>query len=162
MNLLPYRKITVTTNLTKQEVLEKINANTGRAELLSQSYGTLFSGTVNSESFKIRRNINYRNSFLPIVTGRFLPHGNRTILQLTFKPVEFVIAFMIVWLGGVSLASISMIFLLITCPETFSAPMLIPFAMLVFGIALFGGGFTAEYPKSKDTLLNLINAEEID
>jgi len=157
MNLLPYRKITVTTNLTKQEVLEKINANTGRAELLSQSYGTLFSGTVNSESFKIRRNINYRNSFLPIVTD-----GNRTTLQLTFKPVEFVIAFMIVWLGGVSLASISMIFLLITSPETFSAPMLIPFAMLVSGIALFGGGFAAEYPKSKDTLLNLINTQEID
>jgi hypothetical protein len=162
MNLLPYRKITIATKLTKQEVLQKISENSAKADILNPYGSTLFSGTVNPEGFKIRRNINYKNSFIPFITGRFLSHENRTTLELIFKPLEFFIAFMILWLGGVTLGCIFTLYTALTSTEDFSAPMLIPFVMFVFGIVLFKGAFAFEYPKSKAALLNLINAEEID
>lgn len=161
MKLLPYRKTTVTTKLTKEEVLEKIRQNTAKPDLFNPRGSTQFSGIVNPESFKIRRNLDYKNSFVPFMTGRFLQHQTHTTIEVTFKPLEFFIGFMILWLGAVTCACIGVLYISLTDEKGFSAPMLIPFGMLIFGTILFSGAFAFEYPKSKAALLDLIEAEEI-
>lgn len=160
MKLLPYRKITISTKLTKEEVLKKISDCTAKADLFNPRGSTLFSGVVIPESFKIRRNLDYKNSFVPFMRGRFLQHTGRTTMEVTFKPLEFIIGFMIVWLCIITCVCSGMLYVIFT-EGKFSEPMLIPFGMFIFGTILFSGAFAYEYPKSKAALLDLIEAEEI-
>lgn len=161
MKLLPYRKITISTKLTQQEVSQKISENTAKPDLSNPHGSTLFSGAVNPESFRIRRNLDYRNSFVPFMTGRFLPNTGRTTMEVTFKPLDFFIGFMIFWLAIVTCVCIAELYTIIVAGKEFSGPMLIPFGMLIFGTILFSGAFAFEYPKSKAALFDLIEAEEI-
>ena len=160
MKLLPYRKITISTKLSKEEVLQKIRENTAKPYIMNPGGNTLFSGVVIAESFRVRQNLDYKNSFVPFMTGRFLQHPGHTTLEVTFKPLEFVMAFMALWVGGVALACIGAFYTIIT-NESSPAPLFIPFLMFIFGTIVFSGAFALEYQKSKAALLNLIEAEEI-
>src|SRR5260370_20806151 len=63
--------------------------------------GPPFVGSVRDFSFRIRRDIRYRNSFLPLVWGHIVPTpmGARVVVTMFMHP--FVLAFMLFWLGMV-------------------------------------------------------------
>jgi len=65
-----------------------------------------FLGTVRRDSFKIYRNIWYRNSFLPIIRGRILgePSGTRVYVTMVVSP--WVATFAAGWFGAVGYASL--------------------------------------------------------
>ena len=60
-----------------------------------------FVGIVDDDSFRVRRDIRYRNSFLPLVWGRFMstPTGTRVNVIMFIHPL--VALFMVFWLGTV-------------------------------------------------------------
>jgi len=60
-----------------------------------------FIGSVQDTTFKLRRNIDYRNSFLPSISGRIvsLPKGTRVTVAMSFHPAASI--FMIFWLAFV-------------------------------------------------------------
>ncbi|MDV6169634.1 hypothetical protein R1T16_14450 [Flavobacterium sp. DG1-102-2] len=158
MKLIPYQKLTLTTKLTKREVFERLRDNTGKPGLSAWGSGSLFIGHGNMNGFEIRRNISYRNSFIPYINGKFLPEQSRTAIETIFKPHGLVIGFMIFWLGGVSLGCIAILYATISSGEGFSGFTLIPFGMLIFGLALSIGGFYFEYEKSKKAIIDLLEA----
>jgi len=99
--------------------------------------GRPFLGNVEGRSFRIRRDINYRNSFLPLIRGRIVPtpSGSRVNVFMFMHPFTFM--FMIFWFGFL-VASLSKVL------DANVARTYIPLAMIVFGLVLSLGGFFFE------------------
>jgi len=97
-----------------------------------------FTGIVDDDSFRVRRDIRYRNSFLPLVWGRFIstPTGTRVNVIMFIHPL--VALFMVFWLGIVGHGAFR---------GASNSP--IVWGMFVFGIALTVGGFVPEAIKAK-------------
>ena len=162
MKLLPYQKITISTKLTKEEALQKIRENTTKPDWLNPQGNTLFLGVVTHKNFKVKRNLNYKGTIVPFMTGSFLLHTENTTLEIILKPHVATLTIVSIWLGAVSLISIWIIVTTLTSKEAFSILALIPLGMLVSGVAVLSGGFGHEYQKSKEALLELLNAKEAE
>src|SRR5580692_4187355 len=61
--------------------------------------GSAFLGSVENLSFKIRRNIQYRNSFLPIIWGKIVPSPSGSRVNVFMYMHPFSLVFMLVWFG---------------------------------------------------------------
>jgi hypothetical protein len=105
-----------------------------------------FIGSVQDESFKIRRAIRYRNSFLPMIRGRVTPNGVGAHVSVTMFIHPLVALFMIFWLGVVGYGAIYV-------P---SASLMIPRGMFIFGIALTLGAFIPEAINAKRLISDAI------
>lgn len=73
MKLLPYRKLILHTPLSPQQCAEHLAANMTVANpegfRWREPRNTKFIGFIFGSRFKMRRVIDYRNSFLPIING---------------------------------------------------------------------------------------------
>jgi hypothetical protein len=107
-----------------------------------------FIGTVQDDSFKIRRDIRYRNSFLPTIRGHITPIGVGARVGVTMYIHPFVAAFMIVWF--------SVVFRAISTRSTLS--ILIPGGMLLFFVVLTVVGFIPEAIKAKNLICNAVTS----
>jgi len=104
-----------------------------------------FVGTVQDDSFKIRRDIRYRNSFLPLIRGRIVPTGTGTRVSVTMFLHPLVAVFMTCWLGiAGNIASASPV-------------PLVPWGMCIFGVALTIGGFFPEALKAKRLISDVVD-----
>ena len=108
-----------------------------------------FIGKVEEDSFRVRRDIRYRNSFLPLVWGRInsVPMGTHISVTMYLHPI--VAAFMLFWFFGVGAGALAFL----------NAPLgkdqwesFVPVGMLVFGVALVFGGFFPEAVKARHLL----------
>jgi hypothetical protein len=114
--------------------------------------GAPFIGCVQEESFKIRRDIRYRNSFLPMIWGRVTPNGVGARVYVTMFIHPLVALFMIFWLGMVGYGALSI-------P---SASSLIPGGMFIFGVALTVGAFIPEAIKAKRLISDAVTNSATD
>lgn len=104
--------------------------------------GPPFIGSVQAESFAIRRDIRGRNSFLPRIKGRIIPAPTGSRISMTMFIHPFTALFMIFWLGIVGNGALM----------ATSRTALIPWGMFIFGVALTAGGFFPEALKAKRML----------
>jgi hypothetical protein len=56
-----------------------------------------YEGTLSETGFQISRIIHHRNSFLPVIRGRFEPTSSGTIVRITMRLHPYVIAFLGFW-----------------------------------------------------------------
>lgn len=103
----------------------------------------IFQGKVAETSFSISRVItDYRNSFVPEVTGEVMPDGSGSRVHVTMELLPFVKAFMRFWFGFLFIVGLSVLFAAITSFDARKMPLvLIPVVMCVFGYALTHGAF---------------------
>src|SRR5579872_81886 len=96
-----------------------------------------FLGTVGGRSFLIRRAIQYRNSFLPLIRGKIVatPTGSRVNVLMFMHPASLI--FMLVWFGF--LISIESRLVDANIARSF-----VPVGMIIFGLVLSLGGFFFE------------------
>ena len=165
MRVFPYRRIIVRTRLSALEAQSRIAEVTDPPNLNWFKRGKKpFHGSVNNMEFKVFRTINYRNSFLPQISGRISPDPLGSTIQLTMHPHPASALFMAMWLGVVG-----MIFFV------FLGAMLIdrtnpiePAALVVPGfMLLLGGGMTSiafhyEANRAAKFLQNLFEAESFE
>jgi hypothetical protein len=101
-------------------------------------------GSVDGPSFRIRKRINYRNSFRMLLTGSMQPHGTGTVIQGEFAMPRFTRAFLPIWFVGVTvLGAIGFEIALITLFSGTSAEhhnawvgLIVPSLMFFIGIAI--------------------------
>jgi hypothetical protein len=113
--------------------------------------------SVDDAGFNISRVIRYKNSFLPVVKARFLDEMGHAEIKITMRPTPFVLAFMGIWTGGVSLGCIAAVSNLLDKSRAapFAPVELVPFAMLLFGYGLCTIAFRAESSRAKAFLAGL-------
>lgn len=162
MKLLPYSRIRLVSPLS----LESITALFGR-EIEKKQWlkfgggGNRFEGSISSNQFTISRIIGYRNGFLPVICGSVEPVNGGSVISLTMRPHIAALVFMGLWFSGVLFGIGAVTLAVITGHSPAHPAMLIPFGMLVFGVALVSGGFWFEATKQKPMLLELFQAKEI-
>jgi len=102
--------------------------------------GPPFIGSIRDFSFRIRRDIRYRNSFLPLIWGHIVPTpmGARVVVTMFMHPL--VLAFMLFWLGMAGRDALK------------SASSAGLWGILMFVIALSAAGFIPEVVKAKRLL----------
>ena len=112
----------------------------------------LFIGTANGDRFRFRRDIRYRNSFLPVVLGRVttVPTGVRVDVIMFLHPI--VAVFMLVWFSGVGYAVGLTAWTLLRTPRDAPIGFLVAMAILVFGVVLVGTGFFSEAREARRLL----------
>ena len=126
MILLPFEKYTLSTTLPIQAARKRLLDNLEPARdfaYIMRNKTKPYTGHIGSEDFEISRVIRYRNSFLPIIKGRFLDQHDHTEIHVTMRLNPLVIALMCIWTAGVSIACVATIRDLFTrSPEKPFAP----------------------------------------
>ena len=123
-----------------------------------------YEGEVYKNGFKIKRYIDYRNSFIPEISGSFSTIATNTEINISMRLFTIVKLFAIVWLGLVGLVCVGILlshfFVADNLPKIQFVPItLIPFGMFIFGCLLFTIPFKIESYKAKNFLSKLFEAQ---
>ena len=169
-NILPYEQFTLISKLSKDEVRKRISDNIEHRKglqfsLFRRSSLKPYEGQIFGDSFKINRIIQYRNSFLPIVTGNISTFPGKTHISVKMKLANVVLIFVSIWLGVVGLVCLGMFLALFLqfqqfVQKPFSPELLIPFGMFAFGCLLTTLSFKYESKKTKKFLTDILEAQE--
>ena len=162
MWFLPYRRFSIDTGLGHVETLERLRAMVAPSRW---SWGALFgarpdkpfTGEIDDARFNLSRVIRYRNSFLPQIRGRVTAGAAGTEIKGTMAIHPLVGAFMAVWLGAAAFGAV-LIGQHAMDGGRLHPGALIPFGMLVFGIALMLGCFTPEARRALRMIATAVNA----
>lgn len=168
--LLPFEEIVYRSTLTKEELLAHLQNEIEAQKAFGfganrVSYSKPYIGKIYDNSFKIQKAIKYRNSFLPIIKGVIKDDINGCKINVKMNLDAFVKAFMIVWLGGVSVACIAALYKILFDNDLESEAqffIFIPFFMLIVGIAMVSLGFKAESRKNITDLEEILKAKVVN
>jgi hypothetical protein len=107
MAFLPWENIEFKTNLTKEEIINRLNNVVepkgvfGIYFLKKNSFGKPYDGEIYENGFKIKRITFYGNPFKPIIVGNIIENNEERIISIKMRCNYFVLGFMIIWFGGV-------------------------------------------------------------
>ena len=151
---LPYKRIKITSNRSKSEVLDLIKQSCQPKRIFSNGDPKIpLSGKVNDHSFAVSRTITYGNSFLPIAKPKFEKNG----VYITMKMYDFVSVWMGLWLLGVFIFWMRSLFFEVNeFREDKVLLLIIPPLMLVFGYLLMMIPFNIEANRTEKILRELI------
>lgn len=145
-------KFLIETNKTKDEILQIIKDNTSEHRgVFFLNNGEYFNGKILENSFKIQRNISYRNSFLPVIIGKIEENDSGVKVSIKMRMNLFIKGFMTFWFTFVILFCLMVPFLHFDMPFCF-----IPYIMLVFGIVIVVLPNRIETRKAKEKLEELL------
>jgi len=155
VKLLPYDTFTIQTADPLAIVLERMTAQVERQKTIRWHFSRdhlPYEGTLSETGFQISRIIHYRNSFLPVIRGRFEPSPSGTTVQITMRLHPFVIGFLAFWY----LTWYSFCF-----PLWLTGAMPTMFALQFIGLPIavlfiFWGAFWAEAHRSRQDLEQML------
>ena len=137
---------------SKDEIIQIMKDNTSPARsIFYRNYDEFFNGKILKDSFKLQRNINYRNSFLPVLIGEINETDSCTRITIKTRMNLFVIVFLCLWFGGVSLGCLITPFVDFEIQFKF-----IPYLMLLAGILITVLPYKYETKKAKEKLEELL------
>ena len=152
--------LTLSSPKPPEAVLQILRANTSARPpslWFPSNVRECFNGTITDNTFRLQRNIQYRNSFLPVIRGRVDPTETGSEIHLKMSIHPLVIVFMAVWFAFVVLACLATIFGTIFGDSPFPLlGRLLPWGMLLFGILLAIIPFRIETKKAKEKLESLL------
>lgn len=165
MKLIPALYVEFRSSLPKDEVVRILQENLRpkkgiEIRMTRPKNDKIFEGYLHNDRFEFQRVIRGRNSFRPQISGRLHEKTSGTLLIAEFKLHLFVLLFMCMWLGFVSLAVVGSIFGVVY-GEADSIALVIPTLMLAFGIGMVYFGFTMEKEKSISELKRLLNLHQL-
>ncbi|MBI1837552.1 MAG: hypothetical protein HYR91_09845 [Flavobacteriia bacterium] len=166
---LPIENFTLTTNLTFEEINKRLE------NCIEEKKKTIFSfssrdsvkpykGFIKNNSFVITRVINYRNSFLPIISGEIIYTNENPTIKIKMGLPKFIKFFVAFWLGIVGIACLFTLLIGVLSINNilkhgFSPFALIPFGLFVFGFSLIYFCFKYESKISKTFLIDLLKGK---
>jgi len=125
----------------------------------STDTGCEFVGHVDDERFRITRRIAYRNSFLPIVSGKVDATPTGAHVRVSMKPHTFMIVFAAVWVAALTPVTVAIVAHLIS--HGFSPVVLILIAFLAASYGLVAGSFKLEARRARIRLIEVLQAVEM-
>jgi hypothetical protein len=155
MKLLPFDSFKIETSMSQENAVRILCSRMGYE---GKDY---FRGKIQQDGFKIYRIINYRNSFLPIIRGRFRQEVEGVIISIQMRLHLFTVGFTAVWFSGVLFSLILCIGSLYSGKINKPIFLFLLIIMLLFGWALVNGCFWYEAKKAKKILLEMFPNKEI-
>lgn len=114
IQLIPYRRLSLNTRLSVEQTMSLLQESVAPVPSISLRWTSKatkpFEGTVSPTGFTIFRTIRYRNSFLPILNGRFAatPTGTVITVNMTISPLVAAVGLlMIMSLGPILLSALA-------------------------------------------------------
>lgn len=160
MKILPYEKYSLKCNCNREKIVEILQKNTDvKRPFIKFKDSKKFWGKVKLDSFKIERQISYRNSFLPIIKGKIIENEEKTIIEIKMRMHILVEIFMIIWLSfALSIGSITGKLFVKNLINNggFKGELLTPFFMFLLGLTLTNVAFWLEVKKAKEELTKLL------
>lgn len=160
MKYLPFEFLLYETELSEQEALEKLSDCTQPKKMrFFKAYNPTktYEGSIDENTFEISRIINYRNSFLPQITGTVQNNGSRTEIEIKMQLNTIVLLFLIFCCSMVFLFFLMAIFSAAEITIASFAPLL----MLVFIYFLTIFCFNYESTKAKAELKKIFKAQKV-
>jgi hypothetical protein len=158
MEFIPYQRLTIMTDLPKEEVLSRFRNRVGQTkrENFVRVDKNIFTGRLLEERFKLNLITDYRNSFAPEITGTIIEANGKTELSVTLKSNWFVIVFtaLIIIIG---LAMLITEIINYKYTGDIDWMFLAFFIILPYGVTWFG--FNLDADKSIDGLIKITNGE---
>ena len=155
---MPFYQFQMQSPLTTETILVRIRALVheppGSYQSVREAFGSRadgrppFIGRVEGTHFHMRRDIRYRNSFLPRVRGSVVQNPVGANVKVTMYLRPLVAAVMLLWLGAVGLGTLAVV----TNERESMVPALLPAGMFSFGIVLVVVGFYPEVYKARRLL----------
>lgn len=156
--ILPFEQLIINTHLTPLQVIEelKLFVETDRSfRDLFKRPTKPYNGKIQGDSFTMTRNINYRNSFLPVITGKIKAnYQGGSEIKITLSLHLFVIIFMCFWMSMVGIAGVSFLVMMFNSGKVIAGGF-IPLGMFVFGYLLTIISFNIEANIAKKFLYEL-------
>jgi hypothetical protein len=126
----------LTSPLSREECVQRLRSKADPA------WSGAVIGSVGETSFRLRKRIYYRNSFQYSLSGKLIDDNGQTRLHCRIGPHPLVLAFLVIWFGGVLVACgavsvwIAGAFAHRAHPSNLWPGAAIPFLMLAGGVAL--------------------------
>ncbi|MFZ1027139.1 MAG: hypothetical protein WAN66_13065 [Limnoraphis robusta] len=98
MQLLPHETFTLRSREPLSKIIEKLEAKIEPQKIIRWGFSRRhlpYEGTISHSGFQIHRIIHYRNSFLPLIRGKFESLPNETLVHITMRLHPFVMTFLI-------------------------------------------------------------------
>jgi len=115
-----------------------------------------FEGELTQDGFKVMRIISHRNSFLPVITGKFIAGQSGSTISIKMRLHAFTSAFLCVWFGGDILGIAIVLIGLASGRVMPTIHLIIPFGMFVFGFVMVVSCFWPEAKKAKGILTEIL------
>lgn len=163
IHILPYLEHTISTTKSPQEIHDILQSVTSFQSGVVLSTPGEFIGKINQYDFKIMRNINYRNSFLPVIKGAIKKGEGAYVVALEMQLHLLTYILLIGWfvLSGVSFLIAIMIGILslITFKPIDVMMFLWTGGFIAWGQIMSRWGFFFQAKKDIERLEELLNGE---
>ncbi|MBK8874664.1 MAG: hypothetical protein IPN13_12375 [Bacteroidetes bacterium] len=102
---LPFENIIYKTKFSKEQAIQKLIDNIEAERTFgfsapSYTYSKQYIGQITGNKFKIKRVINYRNSFLPQIKGEVYSEFDGTKIKVNMSLHKFVLVFTSIWFAS--------------------------------------------------------------
>jgi hypothetical protein len=158
MEWIPYQRLTITTDLTRDEVIDRMRKWVGpkKRENFVRVDNNIFSGRLVKDKFEFSLHKDYRNSWTPEITGTIKESNGKVELLVTLKSNWFVIIFT----GLFMIIGLTMFVLeIINYKDTGDIHWLTILAFVIFPYGLTWFGFNLDADKSIDGLIKITKGE---
>ncbi|MDH5181779.1 MAG: hypothetical protein OEZ39_01340 [Gammaproteobacteria bacterium] len=158
MNILPFEQFQLVSDKQPDAVAGLIRENCAPGGVFgfAGEHKPLL-GTYADRSFKLCRHISYRNSFLPVATGRIKAQDNGSVIDVSLRMHMAVIVFMAVWSAFFLYGTVATIYMSFSGMDTLN-PVVI--GLFLFGYLLMQGGFWFEAAKIRKLLAEIITVSD--
>jgi WD40 repeat protein len=161
MKFLPNEKFTISTQEPLSQVIEKLEAHIEAPKTIRWRFSrnhAPYAGTISDSGFKIYRIIHYRNSFLPIIRGKFESSSEGTRIYVTMNLNPFVLAFLL-FLFFPFLTLIPTFFVVLIFQQGFLSPEILFLGFPIFILFIFWCAFWYEANRSREELIQIIEGK---
>ncbi|ELC9583625.1 hypothetical protein RJY99_004615 [Vibrio vulnificus] len=153
MKFIPYHDFQFDSELSKDEVLNKIQDRIDKPTTPRRWKRKEFTGSVFTNSFDISKNLRRRNSFSPIIKGCIedIDTGVRITILMRMHPL--IIVLMLFWLAFIGVSSVVMLYR----AENIELVLFIPIIMFFFGLVFPPVSFWSEVRRQETRIRELLS-----
>ncbi|EGQ7700414.1 hypothetical protein D8T49_21915 [Vibrio vulnificus] len=153
MKFIPYHDFQFDSELSKDEVLNKIQDRIDKPTTPRRWKRKEFTGSVFTNSFDISKNLRRRNSFSPIIKGCIedIDTGARITILMRMHPL--IIVLMLFWLAFIGVSSVVMLYR----AENIELVLFIPIIMFFFGLVFPPVSFWSEVRRQETRIRELLS-----
>ena len=162
MSFISTEKIKYHTKLSKNEIINNLKEITDldkKATILFSNKPTkAYEGTVNDDSFSIKRALRKRNSFLPVISGTITDTNSERIIEIEMSLSKYILNFLFIWFAVVGFG-FSYLVITSIINHKFDPSILTPLLGFVFVYILNRSSFKTEIMQTKKFLQKIFKAE---